>query len=636
MKQVAQGRWYTYIQAMLRYWLFLILVFSVTRLFFYYNNSASFKEVLATDFLAGTWFDMIMIALWFLPLWIIWLIPLPFKHHDGYVRLIKVVALICYISAMALNVIDIEYYRYITKRSTKELLSFFQTGNDFNQLAGSFATDFWWLILLFVVLVVLHEWVFKRWIRPLMFRQFRWQWQTVWLLILVPIIVVIGRGGFQLKPVSPLDAANYTSANNASLILNTPFVVLKSFGKESLEFKHYMDDTELNALYQPKRQSNPLHLLPDSTNVVILILEGFGIEFIGKYGFAHTSYTPFLDSLLEQSLYFEFAYANGRTSIESVPSILASMPSWMSTSYINSPYEDNAIVGLPNLLRTHGYSSAFFHGATNGSMRFDVFAKQLGFEQYFGRKEYNNEAHSDGTWGILDEYFNPWSAQQMSTLPEPFLATLFTLSSHHPYFVPTHYRENISSDAQPIAASIQYADYALQQFFETAQQQPWYNNTLFVICADHTPATSTDSFYNYNLVYRIPLAYYHPSGRIQGGKSTAITQQINIYPTLLDLLNIDTGYYSFGHSDVDTSSINYAFAYAEGTYLYFRDRYLYTYRQDDLMQIFNKEIYRELPVEWDQINNDSISEARRHIQSIIQRYNQDVKRNQTIWIPNNQ
>src|SRR5690606_24927473 len=160
------------------------------------------------------------------------------------------------------------------------------------------------------------------------------------------------------------------------------------------EIGYYASIAETERYFNPVKESAPQHILPDSTNVVIIILESFGKEFIGFYS-GEKTYTPFLDSLLGQSLTFTGGFANGKKSIEAVPSIFASIPSLQDNPYISSQYNSNRIIGLPELLKEHGYTSAFYHGATNGSMRFDSFAQFIGFDHYVGKKEYGNEAHSD-------------------------------------------------------------------------------------------------------------------------------------------------------------------------------------------------------------------------------------------------
>ena len=117
-----------------------------------------------------------------------------------------------------------------------------------------------------------------------------------------------------------------------------------------------------------------------SLNVVIIILESFSKEYTGANRNA-TSYTPFLDSLSTQSLYFNDAYANGKRSIDGIPEVIASLPSLSEDAFITSPYSTHTFDNLASLLKRKNYSTAFFHGGNNGTMGFDHFIRNAGFEK---------------------------------------------------------------------------------------------------------------------------------------------------------------------------------------------------------------------------------------------------------------
>ena len=377
------------------------------------------------EIFTGIWFDLVTIALFFLPFLVLNFLPL-----NGLAKKISniVAILIFHITSIALyaaNILDIEYFKYTSKRSTFDLFTVISAGSDVKQLAATFITDFWLLILFFLSFLFLHFFLNRK--ISVRFSNAETGLKNAFFsyLFLVPLLVITGRGGLQLKPIGIIEAAQYTDPQNTALILNTGFTLVKSYGLESLEIKTYFSPEKEKSLFSPLKTSAPQHILPDGTNVMIIILESFGNEFIGKDN-PNGSYTPFLDSLIEKSLYFENAYANGKKSIEAVPAILASIPSLMDNPYISSPYGSNKIRSLVHILGDKGYSSAFFHGATNGSMRFDAFAAQAGFEEYKGRYEYGNDSHFDQTWGISDEYFNPWTARELSKLKPPFIGTLFT------------------------------------------------------------------------------------------------------------------------------------------------------------------------------------------------------------------
>jgi phosphoglycerol transferase MdoB-like AlkP superfamily enzyme len=332
--------------------------------------------------------------------------------------------------------------------------------------------------------------------------------------------------------------------------------------------------------------------------------------------------------LIGESLSFEYAYANGKKSIEAVPAILASVPSLMDNPYISSPYGNNKIESLASILKKKGYSTAFYHGATNGSMRFDAFAAQAGFDKYFGRFEYNNDAHFDRTWGILDEYFNPWTAKQLTKLKQPYFGTLFTLSSHHPYYVPAHMKSQVKKGPQQICASISYGDISLKRFFDEAKKQPWYNNTLFVLCADHTPASSTEFYNQRSMMYRVPILFYHPGGKLEKKREKMVFQQLDIMPTALEMLNIETTIYSFGKSYYDKGSRE-AIAYLEGTHYYFRNNYMLTFSDDKARNLYDIVKSKKSPVDVRKYQRKTVHLFESRLKALIQLYNRDLMRNQT-------
>lgn len=343
-------------------------------------------------------------------------------------------------------------------------------------------------------------------------------------------------------------------------------------------------------------------------------------------------FTPFFDSLIKESLYFNKAFANGKKSIEAMPSIFAGIPSWSDNPYISSPYGDNNIETLITQLTKQGYSSAFFHGATNGSMRFDEFASLAGFENYYGRSQYPKPEHFDGTWGILDEYFNPWAAHKMSELKAPFVAGLFTLSSHHPYYIPEEYEAEIPASKYPIARSVAYGDIALQKFFEQAQKEPWYNNTLFVLMADHTPAGSS-SYYKHRIgMYQIPIVFFHPQKKLGTGVWPYVMDQIDVYPSLMDLLGKEKEMYAFGQSYLDTNQAE-ALYYLEGTYMYIKGDYLLNFSRDEPRALYNYTLDSMARYDSLEFYPEVVEEMTQNIKARIQVYNNDLLSNKMLLNP---
>ncbi len=603
------------------------LLLTLTRILFYLFNLSYFPNAGISDFIYGCWFDVITIALFFSLFIVLHFIPVKsVKFMKIQEIILKIIFHITNTLLVALNLIDFEYFKYTSKRSTADLFSILVAGDDFSQLIPTLIKNFWILITLLIIFVFISECVYKR-LKTKEPTNQKWQSTIFNFLIIVPLFIVAARGGFQLKPIGIIEAAQYSAPENTALVLNTPFTMIKSYSRETLEEKHFFTDEMSKKIFNPEQVSRPQHILPDKTNLVIIILESFGNEWVGAFNNS-TSYTPFFDSLIGQSWTFEYGIANGRKSIEALPSIIASIPSLMDNPYISSPYGNNKIRSLADILRENGYSTAFYHGATNGSMRFNSFAAQAGFEHYFGRYEYNNDDHFDKTWGILDEYFNPWTARQLSKLKTPFFGTLFTISSHHPYYIPPHYIKKVKKGPHPMCASINYADYSLKLFFQEAKKQKWFKNTLFVLVADHTPSTNNPFYSDRRMMYRIPIVFYHPNGKLGDKRQKTIFQQLDILPTTLDLLNIQTNYYSYGLS-VFSKQKRQAITYLEGTYYHFFEHYITSISNEKARNLYSLPINKETAI-------DSLGQlpklrkySERSVKAIIQRYNRDMIQNKT-------
>ena len=412
--------------------------------------------------------------------------------------------------------------------------------------------------------------------------------QSGLFLFLLAFVFLLGRGGFQKKPLRIVDAVNYGSINQSAIVLNTPFCILKTIGKkETLESPKFYTESELNALFNPITETKPSGN-PTNKNVVILILESFGRENTQR------GQTPFLDSLIEKSLFFENGFANGKLSIDAVPSTLSSIPSLMNNSLITSSYAINEVYALPKILKDNGYQTSFFHGAFNGSQNFDQYCKVAGFDAYYGKNEYEGPEAFDGRWGIFDEEFLQFFSGKMTQFKQPFFTTLFTISSHNPYIIPEKHKGKFPKGTTKIHESIAYSDFALKRFFETASKQDWYKNTLFVVVADHTSAEPTEAKFKTNVgKFRIPILFFDPSNPEMAGKNMKNLQQIDVMPSVLDYLNIDTKMISYGKSyqsekDFVVYYLDNIYHYISGDfYLAFDGKKslgLYNFKNDELLK----------------------------------------------------
>ncbi len=572
-----------YIRAFILKFLIFVLLFSGVRLAFYLLNKELFPVVYLTDFIVGIWFDMITTAIIFLPLIVIELFPHHFRSNRYYKALLKALFLIFLVLGMLMNIADIEYFKFSSTRSNVSTLKMLSYGSDLKDQLPSFIRDYWLLFLILIMVIILGLFLYNK-IKKADHERVSIPRQILFFIIISGLFVSIGRG-WGLRPISPINASKYTIDQNVSLVLNSTFTIIKSFGNANLKEKEYYSESDLKKWFNPIHQYNGSGLL-DQPNIVLIMLESFSVEYIGSINHDSVSYTPFLDSLAGNSLVFTNCYANGKKSIDAVPSVISSIPKLMDQEFITSTYATNNIESLPKQLEKKGYYSAFFHGATNGSMNFNQFAAKARFDDYFGRTEYNNETDFDGTWGIFDDKFLAWSVDQMTGFKTPFFSTVFTISSHPPYAIPDELKQRFTGGPGQMHNSVMYSDYALKLFFEAAREKDWFQNTLFIITADHTPASTTPVYFKERGNMHIPLIFYHPDQSVLRGRKRKIVSQVDIMPSILDLIGFRDTFFSFGES-VFKNKYGFSVSKIGSKYLIFGYQHFLVFQNGKIVKMYH-------------------------------------------------
>ena len=617
---------------------FMLLLLAFSRWAIYLFNINSFPNITSSElfklFFNGFRFDINTLIIYNSPLIILYCLPIRYKFNDLYKKIVDIIFVIANSIAVGLNLIDVIYFRYLDKRMCSELFTFFK-GTDENQvgLMASFFVDFWYMFLLFFVLLFFIILIMKKTKVKNNTSQFNLIWhvkQSIVFVIVIGLSVIGIRGGFQLIPISILTVTNYTT-KYAPLVINTPFSILYGSTSASLENISFFDDKEIEDLYTPIHtdlKSN--RFITGETkgrNLVLIILEGVGQEMIGYYNTEYKkSLTPFLDSLLNESLTFD-GMANGRRSIESLPSLMTGVPSLMATDYPSSKYASNSIDGLGSILKRHGYKTAFYHGGNNGTMNFYSTSKSNGFDDYYGRTEYNNDSDYDGAWGIYDIPFLQYSAEKMNEYKEPFAATLFLLSSHVPYSLPSDYivPEYLSSNTA-FEKTVRYSDDALSLFFKKISQYEWFDNTIFVIVSDHGNSEHHYNKYkNVKGAYKIPIAFYAPN-IIEKRRVEEIAQQTDINLSILSLLEIDEDVFSFGRNLFDSISKPSYISFLNSIYQYSNGEYFMQSDGNDIQAVYD--IYDEtLSNNLMKDNSNKFDSLNIEFKLRLQQYNNRMNRN---------
>ena len=563
------------------------VVYFIARISYLFENWSYFSQNLSFSHLmemlgGGLVFDTSAILVTNIPYIVLMLFPLHQKETHFYKQLCKWVFLIINSLALAINLCDAVYFRFTMRRTTTTVFSEFSNEGNLGSIFLTETLRHWYLVLVFVLLV----WLMYRLYRTTNLDSRKlswWRYDLVALLSLAafaPFVVAGIRGGFTtaVRPITISNANQYVDRPvEAALVLNTPFSLYRTIGKSVFVVPDYFtDEKEMAAIY------SPIHIPSDSVpmtkkNVVVLIVESFGREYIGALNAnlengRYKGYTPHIDSLISKSITFTRSFCNGRKSIDGMPSILSSIPMFIEPFFL-TPASMNHVSGIASLLAGEGYQTAFFHGAQRGSMGFMAFARSTGFQDYYGREDYdadkrfNGDEDFDGMWAIWDEPFLQYYATKMSEMKEPFMTAVFTASSHHPYVIPEKYKDVYPEEGIIMHKCIRYTDMALGKFFATASKQPWFNNTIFVLTSDHTNMSDHDYYQTDLGGFCSPIIIYEP-GR-EPAMQDKIAQQIDILPTLMGLLHYPKPYFAFGIDVLNTQAEDtWAVNYLNGIYQY--------------------------------------------------------------------
>lgn len=537
--------------------LLLLACYFISRCIFTLLNMEYFSGLKTWEFFRiafmSTRFDISIILLLNLPYIILLTLPLPVWRMPRWTHLLQVLFILVNTVAFTFELSDWAYFPFTLKRATGDVLDMISRKGDFFNLLPHFIVDYWYVPLALIILVLLLVRVNRHIVartplnlKPQFSNTSRLVLAQMAVFLLVAGFCILGiRGGAQPMPLNNSHATEVAASRYVPVVLNTPFSIASSLFKQRLDDLHYYTDEELKKYYDPVKRYNNRPFR--SKNVVVIIVESLSRQFTALS--PRKSYTPFLDSLMQQSLVCTQAYANALHSAEGIPAIIAGIPSLMDEPVTTSYYATNTITAMPRLLKKKGYSTAFYHGGTNGTMAFDVFCVNAGFDNYYGRSEYDNEADYDGAWGIWDEPFLQYFAKSISQTQQPFFASVFTLTSHDPFKIPGKYHDAFPKGPLPVQQCIAYTDMSLRKFFEAASKEPWYNNTLFVITADHCALMTEDERDHLNLgFYTIPIVYYAPGDPTLKGTVNDVTQQIDILPSVMDYLGYDKPFFAFGNS----------------------------------------------------------------------------------------
>lgn len=595
MKRIFSHHFHVNTYYELLYRIALVLIFmQITRwIFFAYNINTfaglSCNEVI-TIALGGLRFDLTAVMYLNIPYILMRILPFGFVYNSTYIKISNWFYGVGNIICVGLNITDAPFYKFTGVRTQAVHLA--EIACDSNSLDVFFGHlhTYWYFAILSILFLVLFIYLAML-MQPKSRAYINYQCGRTIIIKSVLFLIFGGatflgiRGNVQAGyPISVSDASLYCSRpKDVALVLNTPFTIMRTLGKNNtLPQINYFSDNEV------LQERNNIHQADTAQfsgkNIVMIILEGTGNTFIDSLNcnlkqskpFKH-SLTPFLNSLAARSYVNTNFFTNCRRSSAGITSTLGGFPAYNPFVYMLSPYSSNDVDGLARLLDAKGYDSRFYCGCNQGSYAFSAMSHTFGYHSFVDRVKYIDtygDRDYDGSWGIYDSAMAKHIAGDIETMKQPFIASWFTLNTHGPYSIPDEYKSRYRSPVSTMANTVEYIDDVLSQFFADASKQDWYNNTIFIITADHGSTIDNKLYDNPLQLHRIPLIIFTPDGSIAPQRSNVIGSQMDITPTLLSLLHYDKEYFALGQSVINPEQKHFALFDCEGQYNMVKGEYL--------------------------------------------------------------
>ena len=465
------------------------------------------------------------------------------KFKNSAVKIAAIVFVAVNLICILLNFADIFYFHFNFHRADAGLFYVLQ-----NVVQKAFVAN-WWLSILAILLVlaitIVLIFIFRKLIAAYKSGD-SFIGSTLILGLAMLLIIVLPFGKKIIVPTYPLVQLN---SNELLLVQNSFHTVLYSLYRKkegAVSPLHYMPDDAAAALVSFKKKlpgsNNPL-----KKNIILFIMESVPEDFFNPSGPYKVS-MPFLDSLVAKSTFFSQAYSYSYTSNNGITSILAGLPTLTEIPLYHSSYINLASTGIGTELRKQGYHSSFFIGDGYDDFGFAKCCNWLGIDKYYSKENIpgyqNMQAH---TMGLHDEYVLRFMLQEINKMPSPFFSVQYNISTHFPYDLPKNYIDKNSSAnfTMPMKSMAYYSD-CLQNFFTAASKQAWYQNSIFIFCADHWMLPN-DKIIEVDDVqgFHIPIFIFDPAAPEKKIINKTVSQ-FDIMNTILDIGGAKDSVISYG------------------------------------------------------------------------------------------
>jgi phosphoglycerol transferase MdoB-like AlkP superfamily enzyme len=441
------------------------------------------------------------------------------------------------------------YGEWKTKLSYKAITYLKNPAEVFNSVSSY---EFFSLILIWIVFAFLGYLFMKRLVYGKRISIKIPVYQVFLSFIVFFFLIFTGiRGGWTAIPITT-SAAYFSQHNILNMAaVNPGYNMLMSvldankFNDESM-FR-FMKDEEASkltkAIHQVEKDSTISILKVQKPNIVILLLESWSGDMIESLG-GEAGITPEFRKLEQEGLLFTNFYASGNRSQQAMGSLFAGIPGLPITTITNHPEKYASLPSFVKDLKSKGYYTSFYFGGELIYGNILSYLMSTGFDKILEGKDLDSKLQR-GKLGIHDEFMFRLLPEELSRNKQPFFTTLFTLSSHSPYDFPMEHSIQWPLLEKDFVNSVAYTDRGIGEFFALARKERWYNNTLFILMADH----SHNSYRNHELqsfpYHKIPLLLCGPAlaDSLHGKKFEKISGNTDLTSTLLHQLGMPADAY---------------------------------------------------------------------------------------------
>ncbi len=509
--------------------------------------------MLMMAFANGLRFDGAVVARVFaLPLLLLWL---PVRGLDRRLW-VEPIAWLLYLATLALVLLlaaDIIYFEHVQRHISYELILL---KNDLGFLIEFGLKAHAGLVVAFALFAIGLGWVWWRIVRcPLAASRYT----PLKYIGLFLLLAVIGRGGVSGKVIEIIDAYGSGEAPYGNLTLNGAFTTMVfSLNMEEVNHHFFPRETALALLNGDRKQVDPEYPMlrryagtANGLNVVFVLLESWNYDYVDSFGGKGYGVTPYFDALAAEGLRYTRFYAAGQRSIEGIQATLTGIPALKGLPRIDAGIGVSNISRLGSIVRDYGYQTLFIQSSARDSFKVSGIAAATGFEHYYGKEDvplrldYPNPDAAVFGW---DYETLQLMKEELDGLGSPFLAYAFTGTTHEPYpEMPTEFRvrPHGANDENGYLNALKYADWSLGRFMAEARKAPWFDNTIFIFTADHANHFQQGS--GFERRFHIPFLIYAPKV-FSGEECRVIGSQLDVLPTIIDLLGLDVEFAALGES----------------------------------------------------------------------------------------